>query len=176
MIRALHETDLEAYIALRQEALRDTPLAFAASPDDDFASNVEGMRESLRKAPDWMLFGAFDEDRVIGNTFDGPRLAGAVGLFRDRHLKAAHKMHLWGMYVTPSARGRGAGAELMDAAIAHARNTPGIDWIFLGVSSAAPAARRLYERKGFQLWGTEPDALRENGRSVDEYRLALRLR
>ena len=175
MIRALMAEDLEAYVALRQEALRDTPLAFASSPDDDFASNIDGLRESIRKAPDWMIFGAFD-DRLIGSAFDGRRLIGTAGLFRDRHVKAAHKLHLWGMYVTPSTRGRGLGAELMDAAIAHARTIPGIDWIFLGVSSAAPAARRLYERKGFQHWGTEPDALREDGQSVDEYRMALRLR
>lgn len=165
MIRALGEADLEAYVALRQEALRDTPLAFASSPDDDFASNVEGLRESIRRAPDWMIFGAFDS----------ARLTGSAGLFRDRHLKAAHKMHLWGMYVTPTARGRGLGSELMDAVIAHARAVPGIDWIYLGVSSAAPAARRLYERKGFELWGVEPDALRENGQSADEFRMALRL-
>jgi RimJ/RimL family protein N-acetyltransferase len=185
MIRALGEADLAAYVALRQEALRNTPLAFASSPDDDFASNVEGLRASIRKAPGWMIFGAFEDERgtgdpvdggrLVGDPVDGRRLVGAVGLLRERHLKAAHKMHLWGMYVTPSARGRGVGAQLMDAVVAHARATPGIDWIVLGVSSAAAAARRLYERKGFQLWGTEPDALREDGVSADEHRMALRL-
>ena len=164
MIRALTETDLEAYVALRREALRDTPLAFAASPEDDFASSVEGLRAQIRKAPDWMLFGAFEE-----------RLAGSVGLIRDRHLKAAHKMGLWGMYVTPSARGRGIGRELLDAAIAHARSVAGVECIALGVTEAAGAARNLYERAGFEVWGTEPDALREGGRSVNEARMILRL-
>lgn len=164
MIRALTAEDLDAYVALRREALLDTPLAFAASPGDDFASSAEALRESMKKAPDWMLFGAFEE-----------RLIGSVGLFRDRHLKAAHKMHVWGMYVTPAHRGRGVAAALLAAAIAHARTVPGIDWIHLGVSEAAAAARRVYERAGFTIWGTEPDALRDGDRSVVEHRMALRL-
>jgi RimJ/RimL family protein N-acetyltransferase len=166
MIRPLTESDIDAYIALRREALLDTPLAFAASPDDDFASSRDNLRDGIRRAPDWMIFGAFDGDRLVGT----------AGLFRDRHLKAAHKMHLWGMYVTPSARGRGIGAQLLASAIAHAREVDGVDWIFLSVTSDAKAARTIYERAGFEMWGTEPDALRENGRGVNEYRMALPLR
>ena len=165
MIRPLTQSDLEQYVALRREALLDTPLAFAASPEDDFASSVDGLCDSIKKAPDWMIFGAFEDNRLVGT----------VGLFRDRHRKAAHKMHVWGMYVTPAARGRGLGGQLIDAAIAHAKSVDGIDWIFLGVTTAADAARSVYERAGFTRWGIEPDALRQNGLTVDEHRLALRL-
>ena len=164
MIKALGEADLEAYVALRREALLDTPLAFAASPDDDFASSTVTLAAQMKNAPDWVIFGAFED-----------RLVGSAGLIRDRHLKAAHKMHLWGMYVTPAARGRGIAGQLLRAAIDHARATEGVEWIFLGVTEAAPAARRLYERFGFERWGTEPDALREGNRSVVEHRMALRL-
>ena len=164
MIRAITEADLEAYVALRAEALADTPLAFAASPEDDFAGSAESLRQQMTKAPDWVIFGAFDE-----------RLVGTVGLIRDKHLKASHKMHVWGMYVTPSHRGRGIGAQLLEAAIDHARAVSGVDWIFLGVTTAAPAARSLYERAGFEMWGTEPDALRLGTTSVVEHRMALRL-
>jgi RimJ/RimL family protein N-acetyltransferase len=164
MIRALTEDDLDAYVTLRREALLDAPLAFAASPEDDFASSQTELARQMKKAPDWVIFGAFAEG-----------LIGTVGLIRDRHLKAAHKMHLWGMYVTPAARGKGVAAELLQAAIDHARATEGIEWIFLGVTAAAPAARRLYERAGFEIWGTEPDALRQGNQSVVEHRMALRL-
>ena len=164
MIRMLTEADVEAYVALRREALLDTPLAFAASPDDDFASSADSLRSQLAKAPDWVIFGAFDA-----------ALVGSCGLIRDRHIKAMHKMHLWGMYVTPSHRGRGVGRQLLAAAIDHARSVHGVDWIFLGVTSAASAARCLYERAGFEIWGTEPDALRVGHSSVVEHRMALRL-
>ncbi len=50
--------------------------------------------------------------------------------------------------VTEKARGRGAGAALLDAVIAAARST-GADAIFLEVDPANAAALRLYSRAGF---------------------------
>ena len=166
MIRPLTESDLEAYTALRRESLLDAPLAFGSSPEDDSAASVEALRAQLQRAPDWMLFGAFDDDG---------RLAGAAGAIRARHRKAAHKMHVWGVYVRPSSRRLGLGRALLEAVIAHARATPGIDWLQLAVSTSATPARRLYERAGFAAWGTEPDALRYEGESADEVWMALRV-
>lgn len=163
MIRQLGGEDAEAYVVLRREALLEAPLAFASSPGDDFAATAEGVREHLRRAPEAVIFGAFV-----------PELAGSAGIFRDRHLKAAHKAHLWGMYVTPAWRNRGIGAKLLEAAIAHARVLE-VEWLHLGVSDATDAAKRLYERIGFETWGVEPDALRAGGVSAREYRMALRL-
>ena len=79
------------------------------------------------------------------------------------------------MYVAPSHRRRGIGAELVRAAIRQARALPGVEWVHLAVSSAAPEAQRLYERLGFEVWGTEPDALRHDGRIASEHHMALRL-
>lgn len=157
LIRPVGASDLEAYAALRRQSLLELPLAFSASPETDVAMQ-------LGAAPDWMLFGAF-----------APELAGAVGLMRGRHPKAAHKLHLWGMYVAPSHRRRGLGAKLLEAAIAHARSMKDVEWIQLGVTDAAADARRLYERMGFVSWGSEPDALRFEGRSVAQEHMALRV-
>src|SRR5262245_20998325 len=163
-IRELGDGDAEAYVALRREALVDAPLAFGASPQDDFVSSPAAVREQLRRAPDWALFGALDGG-----------LIGAVGVFRDRRIKAAHQAHVWGMYVVPAHRGRGIADALLQAAIGHARSLGGVAWVHLTVTSAATAARRLYERAGFQVWGTEPDALRYQGRAVMDYHMALDL-
>jgi RimJ/RimL family protein N-acetyltransferase len=47
--------------------------------------------------------------------------------------------------------------------------------VHLSVSDATPAARRLYERAGFEVWGSEPDALRYEGESHLEHHMLLRL-
>lgn len=164
MIRELREHDAEAYVGLRRDALLDSPLAFGASPTDDFVSSAETVRERLRQAPEWVILGAFQ-----------PGLVGAVGLFRDHHVKASHKVHLWGMYVVPGHRRQGIAADLLQAALRHARLLPGVSWVHLSVSAGAPGARRLYERTGFEVWGTEPEALRHDGQSVVEHHMALHL-
>jgi RimJ/RimL family protein N-acetyltransferase len=163
MIRSLGAADLDAYAVLRRLALEEAPLSFSASPGDDVS--LDALRGSMERAPYWMLFGAFDES-----------LAGIAGLIRDRHRKSAHRMHLWGMYVAPSHRGRGLGSALLEACIGHARSVDGVDVLHLGVTSAADAAKRLYERAGFRVWGTQRDALRHEGHAVEEHHMALALR
>ena len=59
---------------------------------------------------------------------------------------------VWGMYVAPGQRGHGVGVDLLEAALQHARGLPGVSWVHLAVTSAAPEARRLYERAGFEVW------------------------
>jgi ribosomal protein S18 acetylase RimI-like enzyme len=164
VIRPLREADAESYVELRRRGLLEAPLSFGASPEDDMAASAEVVRDRLRQGPEWAILGAFQ---------DG--LIGAVGLMRDRYVKASHKAHVWGMYVAPGQRGCGVGAELLQAALQHARGLPGVSWVHLAVTSAAPQARRLYERAGFEVWGTEPEALRYEGRAVVEYHLALPL-
>jgi len=164
MIRPLEEGDAEALATLRRASLVDIPLAFASSPEDDFAASIDLVRAHLRRTPDQFVAGAFD-----------PELVGMAGLFRDRHVKASHKAHLWGMYVVPAHRGRGIGEALLRATLEHAQTLAGVSRVHLSVSAAAPGARRLYERAGFELWGTEPDALRDAGEAVTDYHMILHL-
>lgn len=162
MIRLLHHDDAETYAQLRREALLDSPLAFASSPDDDLASTAESVRAQLAKAPESVILGAFR-----------PRLVGSVGLYRDRHQKCRHKAHLWGMYVSPAHRRRGIASELLETALRHAGSMPGVRWVHLSVSSTAREALRLYESVGFSCWGTEPEALRHEDRIVSEHHMAI---
>ncbi len=164
MIRELKRHDADAFFELRRESLLEDPLAFPSSPETDIASSREAAGELLTRAPECIVLGAFDDS-----------LVGMVGLLRDRHRKCRHKTMVWGMYVSPSHRDRGVGAQLLDAALQRARAMPGVEWVHLTVSSAAPGARRLYERAGFELWGTEPEAIRHEGESVVDYYMALRL-
>lgn len=165
MIRRLEPGDAVEFLALRRRALADASLAFAASPEDDLVGDVESARQQLGRTPESVIFGVFE----------GGSLVGCVGLYRDRHRKMAHKAHLWGLYVDPSARRKGLARRLMAAAIDHARSLAGVSWVHLSVSSAAAGARSLYESRGFRVWGTEPDALRHDGTTVAEHHMALLL-
>ena len=163
-IRLLTADDAEEYAALRRESLLDSPLAFTSSPEDDRASSADGVRETLARGADSVIVGAF-----------APGLVGSVGMYRDLHLKRAHKLHVWAVYVRPAHRGSGIAVVLLEAAIRHARSMPGIACLDLSVNSTAPAAKRVYERVGFRMWGVEPDALRYNDQVTQEHHMSLQL-
>ena len=89
-----------------------------------------------------MLFGAFHDDV----------LSGSAGVHVYPRLKQRHKAQLWGVYVDPSLRGRGVGAALVGAAIAHARTRVAV--LQLSVQFDNAAARALYRRSGSCLTGS----------------------
>lgn len=164
LVRRLTKDDASAYVDLRVRMLTDEPLAFGASPGHDFMSSADTVREQIARGDDSAIYGAFDDGLVA-----------TIGIYREDRPKTRHKMHVWGAYVVPAHRGRGLGRLLLEAAVAHARAVPGVTVLHISVTDAAPAARHLYERAGFEAWGSEPDALRYEGRSVTEHHMVLRL-
>lgn len=156
-VRALRAEDAEAWASLRRAALEAHPLAFGATAEGGCAALVAFAlaRIALEES---VLLGAFLEERMVG----------IVGIRRERGPKERHKAYLWGMFVAPEARRRGAGTLLLEAAIEAARGWSGVDRVLLSVSSAAPGAEALYRRAGFRPWGREPEALRWQGASADE--------
>ncbi|MBX3401836.1 MAG: GNAT family N-acetyltransferase [Phycisphaeraceae bacterium] len=164
-IRHLTADDAPAYAVLRREMLRDSPLAFAASESTDVAIDPAKVAQRLAE-PGVVIVGAFG----------GGALVGVASLMRQPHPKMAHRAYVYGVYVTPSWRGRGVGEGVMRAAIDAARAWPDVDSIGLSVSAATVHARRLYERLGFAAWGVEPGALRWEGRAYDEVHMCLQFR
>jgi RimJ/RimL family protein N-acetyltransferase len=151
--------------ALRREALALDPLAFLATEEDDFALDRAFVERSISRPDGDAIFAAFVAETPVG----------MVGVVRQTRRKIAHRAQVWGMFVRPAYRGRGLGAELLAAAVGHARSWSGVQQVQLSVTSSAPAARRLYERAGFRVWGREPRALAWNGTVVDEDHLVLTL-
>jgi RimJ/RimL family protein N-acetyltransferase len=164
-IRRLTEVDVPAYLALRREMLADAPWAFASSPEDDHALAPDNLARAVASA----------DQAIVGAFGDAGALVGAAGLYRDPHRKMAHRARIWGVYITPSARGRGLGASLMTATLDVARPWPGVTSAGLSVSERAVAAIRLYQRLGFRQWGLEPGALVWEGRAYDEIHMVVDL-
>ena len=165
-IRRLAPPDAVAYTALRREMLADSPWAFGASPEDDVGLDAAAVASRLAEPRKQAIVGAWDE---------GGALVGSVGVVRDRHLKMAHRARIWGVYVSPRARGSGVGGRLLAGAIGVARSWEGVNSVGLSVSDHSPEARRLYERCGFRAWGIEPGALVHEARAYDEVHMCLYL-
>lgn len=160
-IRPLVHADVASFLGLRRDALEREPHSFGASIEDDRALDPEFLNTALSD-PDQAILGAF-----------APGLVGVVGIYRDRLIKARHKAHVWGMYVSPEGRGQGTGKRLMEGAIRWAELQPGVRQVHLVVSPRTPIARQLYQSLGFSIWGIEPAALRINGELVDDEHMVL---
>jgi RimJ/RimL family protein N-acetyltransferase len=157
--------DAARYVELRRRMLESSPWAFGADPESDSALDVSRVAANLAQSENAIL--AIEDDE---------RLVGAVGVARNRRPKFAHRASIWGVFVEPAHRGRGYGAVLLARAVELARGWPGIDFVDLSVSDGSPEARSLYERFGFLVWGTEPEATQVDGRRYDEHHMTLRLR
>lgn len=169
-IRPLTTGDIDAFIALRKEALADTPWAFCASPEDD--RTADQIRASLAEPESAAIIGAFDAAGSDAASDTG-RLVAVAGLHRFPRAKERHRAMIWGVYVTPKSRGQGLGRAVVSGAIEVARKWLGVTSINLSCSENSPDARALYESLGFKAWGIEPDALRIDHHPYAEVHMTL---
>jgi RimJ/RimL family protein N-acetyltransferase len=137
---------------LRLAALREDPGAFGSSSE----------RETTYEPLHWEMLAGGPGAVFVGGDWDG-----MAGVYLE-----AQEPRLWGMWVAPSARGRGLGRALAEAVIGWARDRA-FTRLRLGVTAAAPDALRLYERLGFAATG-RVTPLRSD-QSLCEHELALEL-
>ena len=154
-IRRLGRQDAAAYRAIRLEALRDHPEAFlsdAAGFAEKSLADIEAMLATLT------VFGAELADGTLG---------GINAYLRNDGPKERHRGWMLQVYVRPGQRGSGMARALCEHLLAHARGE--VLQVHLGVWSENRAAIALYEKLGFEIYGTEPRYLFVNNRFCDEH-------
>jgi len=133
---------LEAY-ELAADAFTSTAEERAAEPESFWVKRI---------ADSTGLSAAF-------GAFEGQELIGTVALEFAAKPKTKHKALVIGMYVTPAARGTGAGRALLMAAIEHAQSMESLLLLTLTVTEGNAPAVNLYRSVGFQEYGIEPMAI-----------------
>lgn len=158
-IRLLEECDALEFIRLRLEGLQNDPVAFGSSWEEEQTRTPESVGPRLRAMPDGnFVVGAFQDERLIGIT----------GFVRSDRPKTRHKGFIWGVYVTPEARGKGVARALLTSVLERARGYADLDQITLSVSVTQAPARRLYASLGFEVYGYEQHALKIGDTYIDE--------
>ncbi len=164
MVRQLTAGDAVTYREVRLAALRQDPDAFITTAAEFGARALETVAAQLTPRPAAVTYGAFV----------GGGLVGLLTLLREERPRLAHRASIVGVSVAAQARSQGCGDALVRAALAHARGWDGVTSVHLAVTETQAAARRLYERHGFRVWGTQPDAVRDGaGRALAEHHLWL---
>lgn len=161
-IRALSENDIKAFQALRHEGLIGHPDVFGETA----AHFLTVVPEQI--ASQWQATGARGGFVLGAFTADGS-LVGVVGLAREEGEKSEHRGLIWGMYVTPNARGLGLARNLMIECLSRANAIPELEQLHLSVVTSNHSAIALYQSLGFETYGTDPAVLKIGNQRFDEY-------
>jgi GNAT superfamily N-acetyltransferase len=139
----------------------------AAAYNDFFRIGVLAHPDTLRISPADIASSPFKTDHgAEGTTFvatdERGNWLGVVTLERELgREKRRHIAWVLRMYVTESNAGSGVGRKLLGAALARARELPGITKVNLTVAAHNARAVGLYESEGFRSIAREEDAFRD---------------
>ena len=134
-IRTLQANELYIWRTLRLKALANTPDAFGDTLDQAKQRTDKEWRESLLQ----------NEGKLFIAEYSGT----PVGMARvSRSPNNPSASGLYSMWVDPSARAKGVGKALMEAALSWAEEA-GVDEMALFVTQGNERAKRLYLAAGF---------------------------
>ena len=156
----LTSADVERFRAVRLEGLRNDPDGFRYGVREDEAVGTGAWAARLDR-------------EVVMAAEDNGEILGVGGFSRFAGEKLEHKGLIWGMYVRAAARGTGVADAILRALIEHARGR--VRQLQLTVMSSNARARAFYERHGFVLFATEPQAVRQGSEYRDECSMWLLL-
>lgn len=159
-VRQLVAADASAFRDIRLEMLQVNPESFGSTYEAESSRSLEEFGQMLAKS------------FVVGAVVD-EQLTGVAGFYVLNGPKVSHRGNIWGVYVRVAYRRRGVGRAVISEILQHARTL--VKQVHLNVSAENDAARALYERLGFAVYGTEPRALKVGDRYYDEHLMVYQL-
>jgi len=154
----LRAGDWQAYRAVRLAMLEESPEAFGSTLAEGRRLDEQAWRQRL-------------EDNVVFLAHLGGEAVGSA-MYSDRWAAVPGEAFLFGMWVTPAARGSGAAQALVRAVVAEAVSRDRVR-VLLDVVDTNTVARSLYERCGFVPTGVSAPYPHDGARTEVqlEYRL-----
>ena len=159
-IRILKQEDWKIWKSFRLEALKNSPENFGSSYEEELNWSDLDFQSALTKSD---IFGAF-----IDNS-----LASCAGFYSLNSVKTKHRGFIWGMYTQPEYRGQGIASALIQTIINYANSR--VTQLHLTCVTGNLGGVALYQKHGFKIYGTEPNALKIGDTFFDEYLMILDL-
>jgi ribosomal protein S18 acetylase RimI-like enzyme len=164
LIRKLQPHESAAYREVRLACLKKVPQYFGSTYEEEVL-DPKFMFETFIETdlPDHVMFGAFDQERLIGIT----------GFNRMARQRAMQRGEIVQVYVDSNYRGQNIGEKLIRQALDYAFHLGGIEQIQLSVIAGNQTAIRLYEKLGFKTFGVQPRYFKVGDTYMDQQFMQL---
>ena len=164
IIRKLQPDESAIYREVRLSCLKNVPEYFGSTYEEEVL-NPKFMFETFIEngSPDHVMFGAFEEERLIGIT----------GFNRMARQRALHRGELVQVFVDSNYRGQNIGEKLIRRVLEYAFTLEGIEQVQLSVIAGNPSAIKLYEKVGFKTFGVQPRYFKVGDTYMDQQFMQL---
>lgn len=157
-VRVLGEAEWEEYRSVRLSALEESPDAFVATLDEEKAYDEEYWRARMRRSR-----------RLLAEVDGNPVGVASVGQTSEGNPQVAE---LFGLWVTPDARGTGVATRLVEAGAESARSE-GHTHLAYWVGSDNGRAVAFASGFGFRPTDSRRPMRVRNGDDVEEEEIAM---
>lgn len=154
-LRRLHAGDWRIFRDIRLEMLQKAPRGFGMTAAEFEVMAADEIIAWIAKTNLWAVV-------------EGGRVAATAGWYPMPGAVQAHRGHVFAVYTTPPARGRGFAAQLL-AQLATDARVQGKTQLELDVGTENAAAIALYEAAGYRTTGTIPNCLNHAGHIHDQH-------
>ncbi len=161
-IRTLTKPDVEQYMNLRINDLKQNNDAFESSFEEEVESCMERMYQRLA-SEDELAFGAFEDEQLVG----------VVSLLLSQQSRLNHRARIIGLYVDHAYRNSGVNRMLVKKAVEEAKNNKAVEQLYINVVASNFVAKRLYKSLGFHTYAVDRNALKIDGKYYDEELMVL---
>lgn len=136
----LSENQWEIYKEIRLEALKNDPIAFGSSYEEEINYDEIVWRSRIKD----FLFAFNPEEKVVG----------LIAFLFNNRMKTKHRANIYSVYVRPKFRRNGIGKRLLGEALRLIKLNTDIIKVNLTVNPLQTSAISLYESFGFKKVGT----------------------
>ncbi|OJU72605.1 MAG: GNAT family N-acetyltransferase [Acinetobacter sp. 39-4] len=157
-IKILGVNELNDFRVIRLSALAKAPEMFGSTYSIEVVKPLSFFERCLSSST---IFGIYHKDRIIG----------LATLTRETATKLSHKAYLSSVFIEPEFQGLGIANRLLTTVIEHSKQY--LEQILLIVADDNQPAIKLYKKFGFQTYGVESKALKNNAEYTDEILMKL---
>ena len=152
-IKILSVNELNDFRTIRLSALEKSPEMFGSTYIAEVEKPLDFFKDCLSSST---VFGAYQKNKIIG----------LATLTQENGIKFSHKASLSSVFIEPEFQQKGVASILLGAIIEYSEKH--VEQILLIVADDNKPAIHLYKKFGFETYGIETQAMKDNGQYTDE--------